>query len=128
MRHTKQPTIKEEVIRLILADMRNRKLVMGLEAAGLATDEFDTDLSELIFTKMGILEKHEVRIGNWYEDMVFSMLDISLSTFRENQLLFALVLFDSLKDEIGKLQGELMLQSRPTFPFIQSTGIYRFDN
>lgn len=128
MRHTKQPTIKEEVIRLILADMRNRKLVMGLEAAGLATDEFDTDLSELIFAKMGMAEKHEVLIGNWYEDMVFTMLDTNLSTFRENQLLFALILFDSLKDEIGKLQGELMLQSNPIFPFIQSTGIYRFDN
>ena len=128
MGHTNQPTTKEEVIRLILADMRNRKLVMGLEAAGLATDEFDTDLSELIFAKMGIAEKNEVLIGNWYEDMVFSMLDINLSTYRENQLLFALILFDSLKDEIRKLQGELVLQSNPTFPFMQSTGFYRFDN
>lgn len=128
MRHTNQSAIKEEVIRLMLADMRNRKLVMGLEAAGLSTDEFDTDLSELIFEKMGISGKNEVLIGNWYEDMVFSMLDVNLSTFRENQLLFALMLFDSLKDEIGKLQGQLMLQSRSKSAFMQLTEFYRFDN
>ena len=128
MEQIAQPTIKEEVIRLILADMRNRKLIMGLDAAGLSTDEFDTDLSELIFTKMGISEKDEIRIGNWYEDIVFRILDIDLPTFREHQLFFALMLYDSLKEEIKKLQGELVIQSGSTFSFLQSTGFHRFDN
>lgn len=128
MDNNNQPTMKDEVIRLLLADMRNRKLLMGLESAGLSTDEFNTDLSELIFTKMGIMKKDEVRIGNWYEDIVFNILDVDLHTFKEHQLFFAVTLYDSLKEESRKLQTEQLLKSKPTFSFLHSSELRRFDN
>lgn len=44
-----QPNTKSEVMTLISADLRNRKRIMGLDAIGLSTDEYNTDLSILIF-------------------------------------------------------------------------------
>ncbi|MGN6646844.1 MAG: hypothetical protein ACTHJT_09985, partial [Cytophaga sp.] len=44
---------KKEIIQLILADMRNRKLLIGLEHAGLISEDFDTGLCYIILGKMG---------------------------------------------------------------------------
>lgn len=119
---------KEEIMTLILADMRNRKLLMGLDAAGLSTDDFNTNLSALIFSKMGVAKQLEDRISNWYEDMVFNILDIDLNIFREHQLFLAVTLYDALQEQNRKLQMELMLKLKPGKSFLQLAGFRRCDN
>jgi hypothetical protein len=128
MESINQQNTKGEVMTLILADLRNRKLVMGLDAIGLSTDEFNTDLSILIFSKMGIANQHEVLMVNWYEDRVFHILDIDLPTFREHHLFLAITLYDSLKEMIRKLQTELMAKSKPTFSCLDWIEFRTFDN
>ena len=128
MENNNQSAIKDEVITLILADMRNRKLIMGLELAGLSTDDYNTNLSELIFSKMGVSKQHEVRIGNWYEDVVFNFIDVDLPTFKQEQLFFAKMLYDSLIVENSKLQKDFIFKSKPTFSVLQSIGLQRCDN
>jgi hypothetical protein len=96
---TNQPNNKTEIITLILADMRNRKLVMGLEATGLATDEFNTNLSSLIFSKMGIVKQHETSVCNWYEDTVYNLLDTDLNRFRDHQEFLAEKLYYALEEK-----------------------------
>jgi len=121
-----EPNTKKEVITLILADMRNRKLVMGLDAVGLSTDEFNSNLTELIFEKMGIAKQYEVLAGNWYEDIIFNILNIDLNTFREHQLFFAITLYDALQEKSRELQTEGMIKSK--FTYLQLAGFRRFDN
>ena len=128
MENNNRQNIKNEVITLILADMRNRKLVMGLDAVGLSTDEFNTNLSELIFEKIGIGKQHEIHIGNWYEDIVFNILDNDLQTFRQHQLFFAITIYEALQEESRKLETKLMVKSKSKFSALQSIGFRRFDN
>ena len=96
---------KNEIITLILADLRNRKLLMGLEAAGLCSDDYNTNLSDLIFTKMEIPKQYEELFFNWYEDAVYTLLDTDLNKFRQHQLFFAVQLYDVLA---GKKKHLLM--------------------
>jgi hypothetical protein len=128
MDNNNQMNVKKELITLILADMRNRKLIMGLEATGLTTDDFNTNLTELIFEKMGIAKQHEVLMSNWYEDIIFNILDIDLHTFKEHQLFLAITFYDALKEQNRKLQTELMVKPRTQLSFIKSSGFKRFDN
>jgi hypothetical protein len=120
--------IKHEILTLILADMRNRKLLMGLDATGLSTDEFNTNLSELIFIKMGIEKQHEVLMCNWYETTIFDALDIDLNTFRQHQLFLSLTFYDALQEKNRKLQAGLLLKSKSTFSFSKWTTLRRCDN
>lgn len=87
---------KKEIITLILADMRSRKLIIGLEATGLCTDDFNTDLSELIFSKFEIPKQNLIEINNWYEDIIFSMLETDLNKFRQNQVILAEKLYNEI--------------------------------
>ena len=123
-----QLNTRSEVMILISADLRNRKLIMGLDAIGLSTDEFNTDLSILIFAKMGISKQHGVLIGNWYEDKVFQILDIELPTFREHQLFLAITLYDALQEKSKELQTELMAKSKPSFSCLDWIEFTRFEN
>lgn len=103
---------KSEIIKLILADLRNRKLLMGLEASGLYTDDFNSNLSELIFSKMEIPEQHEVNFINWYEDTVYNLLNTDLNKFREHQVFLAAKLYDALEEKKKKLQTNLILKPK----------------
>ena len=87
---------KKEIITLILADMRSRKLIIGLEESGLCTDDFNTDLSELIFSKFEIPKQNLIEINNWYEDIIFSMLETDLNKFRQNQVILAEKLYNEI--------------------------------
>lgn len=102
-----QTNLNNELMTLILADMSNRKLIMGLDAIGLSTDDFNTNLSNLIFIKMEIQKQHETVFSNWYEDMVFNILDVNFKTFIEHKLFLAQTIYDSLHGEKIKLQAQL---------------------
>jgi hypothetical protein len=81
---------------LILADMRSRKLLMGLEATGLSTDNFNTNLSELIFAKLELPGECEVILYNWYEDSIYALLNTDLDKFRDCQVFLANTLYNEL--------------------------------
>ena len=128
MQPTNQPMNKNEIITLILADMRNRKLIMGLDAIGLSTDDFNTNLSYLIFSKMNIAKEHEVLVYNWYEDTVYYLLDTDMNKFREHQVFLAERLYEMLEDKRAQLQKNMILKSETKFTFLQWVWGKRFDN
>lgn len=110
METTNQPINKNEIITLILADMRNRKLIMGLEATGLATDDFNTNLSYLIFSKMGIDKQYHTIVFNWYEDTIFNLLDTDLDKFRTHQLFLAEGLYYALEEKKTQVHSTTVLK------------------
>lgn len=119
---------KNEIITLILADLRNRKLLMGLEAAGLSTDDFHTNLSELIFSKMEISKEYEAVLFNWYEDAVYTLLNTDLNKFRQNQLFLATGIYDALEVKRKQLQTNVFLSSKRRFHFFNWSGLWKFEN
>ncbi|WP_018342340.1 hypothetical protein [Cytophaga aurantiaca] len=125
---TNQSNKKSELLALILADMRSRKLIMGLDEIGLSTDEFNTNLAELIFKKVGVTKSNKDYMTNWYEETVFNLLDIDLDIFREHQLFLALTLYDALQVESRKLQMKIMLKPKLEFSFKPWVELRRFDN
>jgi len=76
---------KKEIIQLLIADMRNRKLLIGLEKAGLTTEYFYTSLCYIILDKMGFDGKRDEVIYEWYEDTMQSILEQDLEYFIEKQ-------------------------------------------
>jgi hypothetical protein len=119
MQPTNHPINKTEIITLILADMRNRKLIMGLEATGLATDEFNTNLSYLIFSKMGIGKQHETIVSNWYEDTVYDLLDTDLNTFRDQQVFLAERLYYALAEKRRSLLNNILPANKTKYTLLQ---------
>lgn len=120
---------KNEIIILILADMRSRKLLMGLEATGLATDDFNTNLSELIFSKMQIPKQQEVQIGNWYEATIYDLLDTDLNKFKMHQVFLAVRLYERLEEKKHSIQENTHFkESKTQFPFLEWVWCRRWDN
>ncbi len=81
-------TNRKEVIILLLADMRNSRLIMGLRAVGLNTDNFYTNLTDLILQKMGFENHTDKSICAWYEDTLHTLIDKELHyyVFHEREL------------------------------------------
>lgn len=121
-------TNKNEIITLILADMRNRKLLMGLEATGLSTDDFNTNLLDLIFSKMEIAKQYEVVICNWYEDSLYTLLNTDMNKFRENQLFIATGIYEALEQKKKHLQKDVVVKPKKKFLFMEWIGLRRSDN
>ena len=79
---TIQHTNKQEILALILADMRNRKLIMGLEATGLRSEDFYTDLADLILSKTGFPDTSDEELFIWYDTTLELLLETDLQYFR----------------------------------------------
>lgn len=69
-------THKGEIIILLLADMRNTRLILGLRSVGLNTDNFYTNLTDLILQKMGFENYEDKLLRSWYEDTMNMVIDI----------------------------------------------------
>jgi len=119
METNNQSANKNEIITLILADMRNRKLLMGLEATGLSTDDFNTNLCDLIFSKIEMPKEYEAIICNWYEDSMYTLLNTDLNKFRENQLFLATRIYEALNSKKKQLETNLLLQHKNKFSFLK---------
>jgi hypothetical protein len=126
----KQKTnIKNEIMTLIIADMRTRKLIMGLDSLGLSTDDYNSNLSELIFSKMQIQKQYKVSVSNWYEDTIYDLLDTDLNKFNSHQMLFAIKLYDALEEKKHIIQKEQMKQEgRTLFHFLKWSWLRRIGN
>lgn len=66
---------KKEVVILLLADMRNTRLIHGLNAVGLKTDTFYTCLTDLVLYKMGFINYTDETLGVWYKDLLYQTID-----------------------------------------------------
>jgi hypothetical protein len=98
---------KEEIILLLLADMKSRRLLMGLEATGLATDDFNSNLADLIFLKISLPKQYEAQMCNWYEDTVYTLLEIDMHYFRIHQEFLANKFYDAILEKKNQLVHQL---------------------
>ncbi|ABG58454.1 hypothetical protein CHU_1179 [Cytophaga hutchinsonii ATCC 33406] len=98
---------KEEIILLLLADMKSRRLLIGLEATGLATDDFNSNLADLIFSKIDLPKQYEAQMYNWYEDTVYTLLEIDMHYFRIHQEFLALKFYDAILEKKNQLINQL---------------------
>jgi hypothetical protein len=128
MKTSTQTSLKNEILSLILADMRNRKLLMALDDAGFSTDDYTTDLSVLIFSKMQITKQYETIIYNWYEDAVYMLLNIDLNKFREHQVFLAMRLYDALEEKTKNLQMDQLMRPENRFSILHWIGWKRCEN
>lgn len=99
--------LKGEVITLLLADMKSRRLLMGLESTGLATDDFHSNLADLIFSKLDVSKQHETNMWNWYEDTIYTLLEIDMHYFRVHQEFLAHKLYDAILEKKHQLVNKL---------------------
>ena len=81
-------TNKAEILTLIAADMRNRKLIMGLEQAGLGAEAYYCDLTELILTKIGFGTVTD-EIFNWYQTTLEEIIVTDTRIFMRTQQMLA---------------------------------------
>lgn len=95
MENTTQQQNKQEILALIRVDMRNRKLVMGLEQAGLNAENFYADLTEMILKKMGFDETSD-DLFNWYQETLEGLINVSLSEFMSQKDTLALKMYEQL--------------------------------
>jgi hypothetical protein len=79
---------KTELITLISADMRNRKLILGLEQAGLRAEEYYCDLTEFILGKAGF-ESVADEVYNWYQHTMEELLQVDAQEFWPQQAALA---------------------------------------
>ena len=81
-------TQKELILILIKAEMRNVKLIYGLEQAGVLVEHFYADLSMVILNLMGFEEKDRTdALYDFYDQCMHALIDVSVGEFT-NQLPF----------------------------------------
>jgi len=90
---------KNDILILIIADLRNRKLIMGLEAAGLYSDNFYTSLADVIFAKIGFPDVQDEELFTWYENTVQSVLQTDIHYFKEHHRNMALRIYNLLLEK-----------------------------
>jgi hypothetical protein len=91
------PVNRREIIILLLADMRNTRLIEGLKSAGLHTENFYTKLTDLILQKMGFEQYADESLCSWYEDTLRKLIDKDLHYYIFHERELAEHLFDLME-------------------------------
>lgn len=75
-------TQKEFILSLIKADMRNIKLISGLDKAGALVEHFYTDLSMVILKLIGFEDAERTdELYAFYDKKMNILIDVSVSEF-----------------------------------------------
>jgi hypothetical protein len=84
----KNTTHRKETIILLLADMRNHRLIEGLQSVGLNTEKFYTNFTDLVLEKMGFEDYADRELSAWYEEMMLQSIhkELHYYIFHERQL------------------------------------------
>ena len=91
---------KELVLALIKADMRNMKLIMGLERTGFSVEYFPTDLSQEILRLVGFEDsERNDDLSNFYIRSLEQALEVTLDEFRFRIHTLALDFYNLLLNE-----------------------------
>ncbi len=79
---------RKETIILLLADMRNYRLIEGLQSVGLNTEKFYTNFTDLVLEKMGFEDYADQELCMWYEEMLLQTIhkELYYYIFHERQL------------------------------------------
>ncbi|MGN6646596.1 MAG: hypothetical protein ACTHJT_08700 [Cytophaga sp.] len=96
---------KKEVVILLLADMRNTRLVHGLNAVGLKTDTFYTCLTDLVLYKMGFRNYTDEALAVWYKDLLYQTIDREQMEYAYHERQLAEELYKQLVLKREMLQG-----------------------
>lgn len=91
-------TTKQTILLLLQADMRNSKLLLGLEKAGLQADDFHTGLDLIVLEFLGFPQiKNRDAFYDFYYQRQESLIEgLTVSTFREQQKALAEILYQEL--------------------------------
>ena len=88
---------KELILFLIKADMKNQKLIKGLDNAGALVEDFYTDLGTIILKLVGFENSdRDDTLFEFYDNKMKGLIDISTDDFLEKQRILALELYNEL--------------------------------
>lgn len=88
---------KELVLTLIKADMRNVKLIQGLENAGALVEHFHSDLSVVILKLIGFEDGERTdALYAFYDTKMHMLLDVNVEMFREKLPYLAVDFYNEL--------------------------------
>jgi hypothetical protein len=110
---TIQQSNKQEILALILADMRNRKLIMGLEASGLHSEDFYTDLADIILSKTGFADASNEEVFAWYDTTLELLLETDLKYFRSHHRALAEKMYELLVEKLLVAGGSYLIIEKP---------------
>ena len=90
-------TQKELILTLIKADMRNVKLIQGLENAGALVEYFHTDLCFIILKLIGFEDAERTdELYAFYDTKMHALVDVSVDVFREKLPYLAVDFYNEL--------------------------------
>jgi hypothetical protein len=90
-------TQKELILALIKADMRNVKLIQGLDRAGALVEHFYSDLSVVILKLIGFKETERTdALYELYDKKMNMLIDVSVHEFREQLNYLAVDFYNEL--------------------------------
>ncbi len=92
---------KDLILLLIQADMRNSRLIGGLNKAGALIENFDTDLAFVVFTLIGFKERDDSLYTKYFRYLE-RLNELDLSVFLDKQCFYAFKLYQILIKEKEK--------------------------
>jgi hypothetical protein len=85
------------ILTLIKSDMRNQKLINGLDQAGVLAEDFYTDLSTAILQLIGFEDSERTDdLYEYYDQMMDKLLDLEVNDFLDKQKNLALQFYNEL--------------------------------
>lgn len=93
-------TRKELILSLIKADMRNNKLITGLDNAGALVEDFYTDLGTVILKLVGFGDaERDDDLYDFYVQTMEELIDLEVSEFVEKLNYLAVDFYNELLSE-----------------------------
>lgn len=89
---------KDLVLSLIAAELRNNKLIKGLQDAGMVVEDFYGDLGTRILELIGFTEeeRNQDELYDFYNQNLNELIDVNLEEFQEKLKLLALEFYNRL--------------------------------
>jgi hypothetical protein len=92
--------MKKLILDLIKADMKNTRLIIGLEQAGMVVDDFYTELDALIFQLMEFEEEEkDDDLFEFYYNSKYELINIDIKLFQEQVFSLSVILYEELLKE-----------------------------
>lgn len=99
---------KELILSLLRADLKNSKLLYGLEKVGFTADDFYTDLDRQVLELMGFgREQRSDELYQHYHQTIERLVEVPLPVFFENLKTMTLELYNELLQyKVGLIDGK----------------------
>jgi hypothetical protein len=98
------------ILTLIKSDLRNQKLIRGLDQAGVLAEDFYTDLATPILKLIGFEDsERNDELYEFYDHTVDRLIDLEVNNFLEKQKMLALELYNELLLEKIRREKKVIL-------------------